>query len=303
MLPSVENLRCFIAAADTLNFSAAARSVALTPAALGQRVRALETELGTPLFHRTTRTVQLTDAGHALLPYARRAVQSSLDCARAVRGELGPSPLSLCLGAPPELAAEWLAPLISDLSRARPDLTLHLHVAHDEELRLRLRSRDIDLAVIGPSPRDPRIESLHLFDLPLALVASESLLRAHPLESPAASAGHTLLDLSVTAPLFDLWRTGAGPSLRQMRFGRVLGLGALSVIEALLCRGDGVAVLPKYRIDNLCQKTPLRVDMGFFAPGTLSVSLCLRSGDPRRPALLSVAKVLRENNPARSPGS
>jgi len=70
MLPSIESLRCFTAAAKLLNFRAAARSVALTPAAFGQRIKQLEEQLGTSLFHRTTRSVRLTESGLALLPAA-----------------------------------------------------------------------------------------------------------------------------------------------------------------------------------------------------------------------------------------
>jgi DNA-binding transcriptional LysR family regulator len=76
MLPSLESLHCFAEAARLLNFRAAARAVALTPAALGQRIRQLEEQLGAPLFHRTTRKVVLTQAGLSLQPYARRALEA-----------------------------------------------------------------------------------------------------------------------------------------------------------------------------------------------------------------------------------
>ena len=70
-IPSIENLRCFDAAARLLRFRAAAKAVALTPAALGHRIRQLEDELGVKLFERTTRTVRLTAEGLAVLPHAR----------------------------------------------------------------------------------------------------------------------------------------------------------------------------------------------------------------------------------------
>src|SRR5437773_2384277 len=70
MLPSTENLRAFDAAARLLSFRAAARTVALTPAAFGQRIRQLEDQLGVALFRRTTRSVALPDPGLALLPEA-----------------------------------------------------------------------------------------------------------------------------------------------------------------------------------------------------------------------------------------
>jgi hypothetical protein len=66
--PSFESLRCFVEAARLLNFRAAARAVALTPAALGQRIAQLEAQIGQTLFHRTTRRVTLSEAGLAPPP-------------------------------------------------------------------------------------------------------------------------------------------------------------------------------------------------------------------------------------------
>src|SRR3990172_2802761 len=94
-LPPLDALRCFGEAARLLNFRAAARSVALTPAALGQRIRQLEEQLGAQLFPRTPRSVVLTEAGLALVPYAQRALAAAADCVRAGRGEVGPAPLEL----------------------------------------------------------------------------------------------------------------------------------------------------------------------------------------------------------------
>ena len=73
----------FVEAARALNFRAAARAVNLTPAALGQRIKPLEEMMETQLFRRTTRSVMLTEAGLALVPYAKRALQAAADCGRA----------------------------------------------------------------------------------------------------------------------------------------------------------------------------------------------------------------------------
>src|SRR5687767_2004537 len=115
MLPSLENLRCFDAAARLLRFRAAAKTVALTPAAFGQRIRQLEDELGVPLFERTTRRVRLTSAGLALLPHARACLDAAASCARAARGELGPPPAEIVMGTRHELGVSWLTPLLGPL--------------------------------------------------------------------------------------------------------------------------------------------------------------------------------------------
>src|SRR3954447_25404263 len=97
-LPSVDSLRCFCAAAKFLNFRAASRAVALTPAAFGQRIKQLEDQLGAQLFVRTTRSVRLSAAGLALVPVAQRALSGIEDCTRAV--SLGGSlpPMEIVMG-------------------------------------------------------------------------------------------------------------------------------------------------------------------------------------------------------------
>src|SRR6185295_16400638 len=82
-LPSIENLRCFLAAARLLSFRKASRSCSLTPAAFGQRIKHLEDELGVPLFQRTTRSVTLTEPGIALVPLAERVLAAAEECVRS----------------------------------------------------------------------------------------------------------------------------------------------------------------------------------------------------------------------------
>lgn len=73
-VPSLNWLRVFEAAARTESFARAATQLNMTPAAVSQQVKALETRLGTPLFHRHAHAVTLTETGRAYLP----SVQQSL---------------------------------------------------------------------------------------------------------------------------------------------------------------------------------------------------------------------------------
>ncbi len=73
-IPSLNWLRVFEAAARTESFSRAASQLNMSPAAVSQQIKALETRLGTPLFHRHAHAVTLTEAGRAYLP----SVQQSL---------------------------------------------------------------------------------------------------------------------------------------------------------------------------------------------------------------------------------
>src|SRR5262245_12408180 len=155
-LPSLEALRCFAEAARLLNFRAAARAVGLTPAALGQRIRQLEELLDAKLFHRTTRTVTLTEEGLALVPFAHRTLDAAAECVRAGRGEVGPPPMELTLGTRHELGISWLVPLLPRLRKAQPGLTVHTYFGSGPDLVHRVRTLQIDCAVTSSVLTDPQ---------------------------------------------------------------------------------------------------------------------------------------------------
>jgi DNA-binding transcriptional LysR family regulator len=106
-MPELRQLRYFVAAAEELNFTRAARRLQIAQQALSAAIRQLEAELGTALFTRTTRKVELTAAGEALLEPARRALsatEAAVDAVRAVsRGERGHLHVGLLSGAPGDL--------------------------------------------------------------------------------------------------------------------------------------------------------------------------------------------------------
>ena len=82
-LPSLPALRVFAVAGRTLSFTRAAEELAVTQAAVSHQIKALEAELGVPLFHRTTRRISLTQAGETLLP---AAVAAFGEIERAIAG-------------------------------------------------------------------------------------------------------------------------------------------------------------------------------------------------------------------------
>jgi DNA-binding transcriptional LysR family regulator len=289
VLPSIDDLRCFAAASRLLNFRAAARAVALTPAALGQRIRKLEEELGAPLFRRTTRSVSLTEAGLALVPFAERCLASARDCVRAARGETGPAPAQITLGTRQELGMSWIVPQLEGLGRRFPSLDLHLYFGSGRDLLLRLRTLEIDCAVTSSRFGDPLLDAIPLHREDYVFVGSSALLRRRPLTTAAQAKEHTLLDESGDLPLYRYFRDARGGPER-LAFGRIVRLGGIAAIRERVTEGAGVAVLPEYLVAPDLARGGLR---RVFPRAPLLhdyFRLVFRVDDVRRPIFESLAE-------------
>lgn len=293
-LPSLESLRCFRAAAALLNFRAAARTVALTPAAFGQRIAQLEDQLGTRLFERTTRSVALTTAGLALVPFADRALEAAQACVHAARGERGPAPAEIVLGTRHELGMSWVYPQRAALARDLPHVTVHLYFGSGDDLIARVRLREIDCAVTSTRYADPRLDALPLHREEYAFVGATKMLRAKPLRAPAQALEHTLLDAGAELPLFRYFLDAPG-GRPDLRFGRVVRLGTIEAIARGVLDGEGVAVLPRYYVSDALAKRSLTELFPKVAPAVDHFRLVFRIDDPRRALFERVAEALRSS--------
>jgi LysR family transcriptional regulator, glycine cleavage system transcriptional activator len=292
VLPAIESLRCFVEAARFLNFRAAARAVALTPAALGQRIKQLEDLTGQRLFTRTTRKVALTAAGLSLLPHAREVLAAAERAVQAGRGQIGPAPMDLVIGTRHELGMSWVVPALPALRAAHPQVTFHLYFGSGPDLHTRVRAGDVACAIGSMRIRDPVIATLPLHPERYLLVASPKLLKAQPLRAAADCRAHTLLDVDLTLPLFSYLRDAEGGA--EVVFGKAVALGTGAAVRALVLAGEGVAVLPEYmvkpdlavrRLVRVLPKQPIHQDW---------FRLYFRDDDPRRPLFETLAAALRE---------
>ncbi len=280
-LPSIDSLRCFDAAARLLRFRAAAKAVALTPAALGHRIRQLEDELGVRLFERTTRSVRLTAAGLALVPHARACIEAAASCKRAAMGELGPSPIEITMGTRHELGISWLTPNLKPLGEAHPSVTIHLYFGSGPDILLRVRTLEIDCCVTSSRLGDPTLDGLPLHVENYVFVASPKLLTRKPLRKNEDASEHTLIDAGIDQPLFRYWRDAAGGGDR-LRFGRLIRIGTIGAIRELVLAGEGVAVLPTYLVGEDLRTKRLRQLFPGVTPVHDYFRLVFRREDPRR---------------------
>lgn len=125
----LNGLRVLDAAARHLSFTRAADELAVTPAAVGQQIRALEDTLGTVLFRRAAKGLELTPEGAAGLDALRAGFLNFEEAVRAMQA--GQSSKSLTIAAPRDVTTKWLAPRLAAYGRSDPELRFHLIAADD----------------------------------------------------------------------------------------------------------------------------------------------------------------------------
>jgi len=157
-------LRLIVTLADELHFSRAAAALHVSQPALSGTIKNLERDLGVRLFKRTSRNVELTEAGHVLVAEAHRLLSESERAVALVRGSssdiLGP----LQIGYPPSFNLPWLASLISS-SRHDPSLNQDLNFISGNAVTLQeeLVKRILQAAFISGSIYHPDLECVKLF--------------------------------------------------------------------------------------------------------------------------------------------
>lgn len=134
-------LRVFDAAARHLSFTRAADELAVTPAAVGQQIRALEDVLGVVLFRRTSKGLELTDEAEAGLDALRAGFLAFEESVQAMQA--GQASSNYAIAAPREFYAQWLAPRLAKFQAAHPDI--RIQIAADENADF--TETNLDLAV------------------------------------------------------------------------------------------------------------------------------------------------------------
>jgi LysR family transcriptional regulator, transcriptional activator of the cysJI operon len=173
----MENFRImvFLAVAEQASFRKASEHLHLSQPAVSQHVRALEEELGVPLFDRTGNRVQLTDAGKILMEYARKCVRLAHET-RAAIGEITGTPQgTLRIGASTTVAQYVLPRLLGKFQQLHPKIRLTVVSGNTEDVVAKLGSGSIDVGMIEGPPltKDLHVEPFLEDELVLVAPASE----------------------------------------------------------------------------------------------------------------------------------
>jgi DNA-binding transcriptional LysR family regulator len=288
---TLDQLEAFVHVARARNFSRAGAALGLAQPTLSGRVAALEGELRTRLFARHGHTVELTEAGHALLSYAERMLALRAEGTETVRrarmGGLG----RLTLGANPS-CSQYLAPrLIAALWQEHPGVTIHVRTALTPALMEDLLDGAVQL-VLGSLPQmHPRAEVLWRYEDALLLLAAPS----HPLAQRAECTRADLVGQRFLSTL-------AGPTQQELQHllsdpEREVALEGTAgeVMKRLACAGAGLTVLPRLAVwDELAQGMLVAIRLTDVALPPYEVALAAWPGRALAPASRVFLATVRE---------
>ncbi|MFP6562431.1 transcriptional regulator CynR [Paraburkholderia sp. B3] len=170
----LRHIRYLLAVAKHRNFTRAAEALHVSQPTLSQQIRQLEDMLGTQLFDRSGRTVQLTDAGEAYVRYAQRALQDLEAGQRAIHDVQELTRGSLRLATTPTFTAYLIGPLLEKYNRRYPNLTLNVIEMSQERMEALLSEDELDVGIAFDDIQSPDIEAQVLFVEALAMVVGKT---------------------------------------------------------------------------------------------------------------------------------
>lgn len=259
---TLQQLEAFEKVATTASFRAAAQALFVSQPALSRTIRVAEDVLGTRLFDRDTRRVELTPAGQELLPIARRILQefdsAFSELSEFVDGRRG----HVTIASLPSVGVAILPRAIAALRRELPEVGFTLEEAPAAPLLKLVEQGAVDFGITVEPPPDARLRYTHLFDDPFVLVcrsddplarlkvAQWTVFAGRPyIGSSSQGSIGPILDAVLlrqgisVSPAFQYPSVAAGGAL----VAEGLGITALPRLALGLVASQGLAVVPLQR--------------------------------------------------------
>lgn len=246
MLFQSRALRAFLVVAEELHFGRAARRLNVSQPPLSQLIRRFEAQLGTTLFLRSTRSVQLTSAGELLQRWARHQATGGAALLRQLQqlsaGETG----TVNLGFSSSVAYRLLPRLLSAVKTHRPGLAVNLEEGHSQSLIERVRDSRLDIALLR-RPAAATTDGL-LFGLVEREPFYAALPTDHPLTRNASISVHQLdgqpfINFQDHTATYFRERTHSLFAWYQIQ-PRIVADSAMPTVLALVQAGIGLALVP-----------------------------------------------------------
>ena len=267
----LRQLEYFVAVVDAGSFTRGAMRVLVAQSGVSAQVRRLEDELGVQLLDRGPRAVTPTEAGLAVLPYARAALAAAESVREAVDELRGLVRGHVRVGMVTAGPAVTLGDMLASFHAAYPDVEITLTEHASDALFAGVREGTLDLAVASLGPQMPAgVETHVIIDAPIvAAVRADHPLARHSSLRPAALTTYPLICLPRGTGVRAIWDAAGVPARVAFEASDP------GVLAQLAARGLGVAILPEPAAAGLHTLT-----LGLRG----QIALAWREGGPSSPA-------------------
>ena len=281
-LRNLDDLAVFVHVVQRQSFSAAARDLHLAPKTVSKQIARLERALGTTLFQRNTRNLQITDEGRAIAERARVALtvleevqELATDANRELSGIIR-------LTAPMPFGRKFVAPAIEDFCRQHPRVGFDLRLSNQV---LDLYSGDLDMAIRMGELADSRLVARPLAGNRRILAASSAYLNAHghP-ETPDELAQHKCLIFAYPGLLQNIWPPRKGRREQAVAVSGKLSSDSGDVLHAWCVAGLGISLRETWDIHEELRDGRLHPVLPDWEaiPSKISIVRARREPVPRR---------------------
>lgn len=256
MSGQVEYIRTFLEVVRTGGFAAAARGLGLSASIVTRHVADLEAQLGVQLFTRTTRKVDLTDAGRLYRDRVSGIVADLNAADDAVRsrqvGLSGP----LHISAPMSFGTRYLPDIVAQFRTLHPAVRLNLQLA-DRFVDIAEEGFDMALRIAAP-PQDQKTIWRKICPIDRILVASPRYLGRHrDLDRPEDLTAHECLQYA-DGPERPVWRLRDGKRPVAVRIDPCLTTNNADLIAQMCVLGEGIGLLPRFVVETHLAALTLR---------------------------------------------
>ncbi|MBD2859042.1 LysR family transcriptional regulator [Spongiibacter sp. KMU-158] len=246
-----QNLTAFLAVAEHASFSEAANRLHLTQPAISKRIASLEQQLDCKLFDRIGRHVNLTEAGLALLPNAKRILQDIREAQRQIN-DLQNQSISgrLNMGISHHIGLHRLPPVLREYSRLYPNVQLDIDFMDSEQAHQLILQGEMDLAVITLAPsKEAQLSFIPVWDDPLMVaVANDHLLANKKTVALTELAEHTALPPGLNTYTGQIIKSLFDNAGLKMEVG--MATNYLETIKVMVSIGLGWSILPSSMLDD-----------------------------------------------------
>ncbi len=254
---SADDLLIFARVAELGSFTAAAERLGRPKSTVSRRISALEEQLGERLLVRTTRQMQLTDFGRALLEHAQQVVQEvSAAWALSEQRKLEPSG-RLRVSIPSDFANLFLVEMLAAFASLHPQVSLELDLS---ARRVDLLAEGFDLAVrIGRLADDSLLVARRLAHMRAGLYASPGYLRSHGVPAqPDDLLQHQTLHLRNARGQLLPWQLSRGQQQWEQEVAGRIQANTPELLMHLACNDAGIVALPHRFAQHLVHSSRLQ---------------------------------------------